>query len=119
VTPPPATDDTVTALEAFPNSNTSPSPDVTACAKVTVSWEPDAASDEEFCTAVMTEARGETALTELGDVTVNEDAGTVPNFTAVAPEKFAPDIVTEVPPDIGPEDGLAALTDGGEPAELV
>jgi hypothetical protein len=67
----------------------------------------------------MTEARGETALTELGDVTVNEDAGTVPNFTAVAPEKFAPDIVTEVPPDIGPEDGLAALTDGGEPAELV
>jgi hypothetical protein len=56
---------------------------------------------------------------EVGDVTMNEDAGTVPNFTEVAPDKFAPDTVTVVPPDTEPDDGLTALTDGGEPIELV
>jgi hypothetical protein len=63
--------------------------------------------------------RGATALMETGDVTVNEDAGTVPNFTAVAPERFAPDTVTAVPPETGPEDGLTALTEGGDGGELV
>ena len=57
---------------------------------------------------------GAAALMEVGDVTVNGDAGTLPNFTAVAPERLAPDIVTAVPPDTEPDDGLTALTEGAE-----
>ena len=36
-----------------------------------------------------------------------------PNSTAVAPFRFVPVIVTAVPPEVGPEDGLTPVTDGG------
>ena len=39
-------------------------------------------------------------------------AGLDPNLT-VAPVKFAPLIVTDVPPAAGPEDGLIEVTVGG------
>ena len=35
-----------------------------------------------------------------------------PNFTAVAPVKLVPVIVTVVPPAVGPEVGLTAVTVG-------
>ena len=36
-----------------------------------------------------------------------------PNSTAVAPFRFVPVIVTARPPEVGPEDGLTPVTDGG------
>jgi hypothetical protein len=48
----------------------------------------------------------------LSESTVNEAAGVEPKLTAVVPVKFAPVIVTVVPPDGGPEDGLTEDTAG-------
>jgi hypothetical protein len=39
-------------------------------------------------------------------------AAVAPNFTADAPVKFVPVIVTEVPPPLGPDDGLTPVTVG-------
>src|SRR5207302_6558035 len=39
-------------------------------------------------------------------------AGVVPNFTAVAPDRLIPEIVTEVPPAAGPDGGLTLFTWG-------
>ena len=36
----------------------------------------------------------------------------LPNFTAVAPARFVPEMVTEVPPALGPEFGLTPVTVG-------
>ena len=44
--------------------------------------------------------------------TVNEADGLEPKFTAVAPLKFRPVIVTEVPPVSGPEAGFTLETCG-------
>ena len=45
--------------------------------------------------------------------TVNDVAFVAPNFTAVAPERFVPAIVTLVPPASGPEVGEIPVTVGG------
>ena len=45
-------------------------------------------------------------------LTVNVVAAVVPNFTAVAPVKLVPVMVTVVPPAVGPELGLTAVTVG-------
>ena len=45
---------------------------------------------------------GETAVTCVGDTTVNEVASDAPNLTAVAPVRPVPLIVTVVPPATGP-----------------
>ncbi len=47
-----------------------------------------------------------TALTVVGDVTVKLVAGVVPNWTAVAPIRFVPVIVTVVPPLVVPDVGV-------------
>ncbi len=39
-------------------------------------------------------------------------AATLPNSTAVAPDRFVPVIVTDVPPAAGPELGLIPVTAG-------
>ncbi len=39
-------------------------------------------------------------------------AVTLPNLTAVAPDRFVPAIVTDVPPAVGPELGLIPVTAG-------
>jgi hypothetical protein len=44
--------------------------------------------------------------------TVNVVADVAPNFTAVAPVKFVPVMVTLVPPAVGPLAGLTLLTVG-------
>ena len=46
---------------------------------------------------------GETAVIEVAELTVKLVALTLPNLTAVTPEKFVPVIVTVVPPTIEPE----------------
>ena len=58
------------------------------------------------------EPDGETAVIEVALLTVNDAAAVAPNFTAVAPVKFEPVIVTEVPPAAGPLFGDTAVTDG-------
>jgi hypothetical protein len=54
-----------------------------------------------------------TAETVVAVSTVNDDAATFPNRTEVAPVRFVPVRVTVVPPVVGPEPGLMALTVGG------
>ena len=46
----------------------------------------------------------------VSDSTVNDVAAVVPNFTAVAPVKPVPVIVTAVPPLVEPVVGLSAVT---------
>jgi hypothetical protein len=55
---------------------------------------------------------GDTALRSLDETTLKLFAGVVPKSTAVAPVKFVPVTVTVVPPDVGPELGLIAVTVG-------
>ena len=52
--------------------------------------------------------------------TVMDEAAVPPNVTAAPEAKFAPLIVTVVPPEIGPEEGEIPLTTGAEaPAMLM
>ena len=55
---------------------------------------------------------GDTAVTVVDDVTMNDAAGTEPNLTAVAPLKLVPVTVTEVPPAVEPVFGLTEETVG-------
>ena len=55
---------------------------------------------------------GEVALIDVALLTVKVAAAVLPNFTAVAPVKFLPAIVTEVPPVSGPEIGLTEEMEG-------
>jgi hypothetical protein len=52
---------------------------------------------------------------EVALLTVKLVAGKPPKLTSVAPSKFAPVMVTVVPPEVGPEAGLTDVTIG-EPA---
>ena len=57
---------------------------------------------------------------EVALLTVKVVAAVAPNFTAVAPVKLVPVTVTEVPPVVGPEVGLTAVTVGaGDVGEVV
>jgi len=56
---------------------------------------------------------GDVAVIEVAELTVKLVALLAPNFTAVAPEKFVPAIVTDVPPDVGPDVGEIDATVGG------
>jgi len=49
---------------------------------------------------------------EVPELTVKLVAATVPNFTAVAPVKLVPVMVTDVPPLVGPAFGLTPVTVG-------
>jgi hypothetical protein len=53
---------------------------------------------------------GAAAVIWVSETTVNEVALLTPNFTAVAPVKPVPVMVTEVPPAAGPEVGLIPVT---------
>jgi hypothetical protein len=55
---------------------------------------------------------GAVAVIWVALLTVNVAAATEPNFTAEAPVRPDPLIVTEVPPAAGPEVGLTAVTAG-------
>ncbi len=55
---------------------------------------------------------GATAVITLSETTVNEVAAVAPNFTDVAPVKWLPVKVTDVPPVLGPWVGLIPLRVG-------
>ena len=55
---------------------------------------------------------GETAVIVVLLLMMNDVAAVAPKATAVAPVKLVPVIVTDVPPPIGPEMGLTAVTVG-------
>jgi hypothetical protein len=49
---------------------------------------------------------------DVADTTLKEVAAVEPNLTAVAPVRFVPVTVTEVPPAVEPEGGLTEVTTG-------
>jgi hypothetical protein len=53
---------------------------------------------------------GDVAVIEVALLTVNELAAVLPNFTAVAPVKLVPVMVTLVPPPVGPVLGETDVT---------
>jgi len=55
---------------------------------------------------------GAVAVIEVSELTVKPSAFAAPNFTAVAPEKPVPVIVTGVPPAVGPAVGEIDVTVG-------
>ena len=55
---------------------------------------------------------GEVAVIWVAEATVKPEAAVVPKWTAVAPVKLVPVMVTEVPPAVGPEVGATELTVG-------
>ena len=57
---------------------------------------------------------GDTAVTVVKEVTLNDVAATEPNLTAVAPVKLVPVMVVEVPPAVEPVFGLTLVTVGGD-----
>jgi len=63
-------------------------------------------------TSTMPVPAGLVAVICIAELTVKEVAATVPNFTAVAPVRFEPVIVTTVPPTAGPHKGLIPATLG-------
>ena len=57
---------------------------------------------------------GDVAVIEVALLTVNDVAAMAPNFTAVAPVRLVPVIVTDVLPSVVPEVGLIEVTVGAE-----
>jgi hypothetical protein len=55
---------------------------------------------------------GEVAVIEVAELTVKPVAAVAPKFTAVAPVKLVPVIVTVVPPAVGPTVGEIEVTVG-------
>jgi hypothetical protein len=53
---------------------------------------------------------GDVTVMDVADTTLKEVAAVEPNLTAVAPVRFVPVTVTEVP--VGPEGGLTEVTTG-------
>jgi len=56
---------------------------------------------------------GLVAVIEVALTTITPVAAVLPNFTAVAPVKLVPEIVTEVPPAIEPDAGEIPVMVGG------
>jgi hypothetical protein len=54
---------------------------------------------------------------DVSEISVNVVEFVVPNRTFVAPVNPVPVIVTDVPPSIGPEDGLSDVTAGRAPVD--
>ena len=64
-------------------------------------------------TVATDETAGDTAVIELGELTVKLDAAILPKSTEVTLVKSEPVIFTVVPPVVGPDEGVIELTDGG------
>ena len=56
---------------------------------------------------------GDVAVIDVAELTVKLVALTAPNFTAVAPVRVVPVMVTNVPPAVGPDVGETDVTVGG------
>ena len=55
---------------------------------------------------------GDVAVIWVAEFTVKPVAGVAPKLTAVAPLKFVPVIITDVPPEVGPAVGEIDVTVG-------
>jgi hypothetical protein len=82
-----------------------------------VNWSDDDTADVPLGVVTVTSTcpaawAGATATIEPEPLTVNDVAATFPKETAVAPERLLPEIVTEVPPAVGPVIALRLLTVG-------
>ena len=55
---------------------------------------------------------GATAVISVSDTTEKLEADIEPKSIAVAPARFAPVMVTSVPPEAGPADGEIAVSEG-------
>src|SRR5712692_1459229 len=62
---------------------------------------------------------GEEATMEVSEITVKKEAAVVPKFTAEAPVKFVPVIVTTVPPEVKPDVAVTPVTAGAVAALYV
>ena len=62
--------------------------------------------------AAPTAPAGEVTVMDVAELTTTFDAALAPNFTPVAPVKFVPVMVTDVPPAAGPLVGLNDVTVG-------
>ena len=63
---------------------------------------------------VLAETAGATTVMLVGLTYVTDVPDVVPNFTVVPLVKFVPVIVTTVPAEVGPADGVIAVTVGAE-----
>jgi hypothetical protein len=86
-------------------------------AAVYVNWSAAAAGDVPLGVVTVTSTvpaawGGAVAVIDVAELTVNERAAVLPKLTAVAPVKFVPVIVTEVPPAVLPVVGLSPVTAG-------
>ena len=61
---------------------------------------------------VPADSAGDVAVIEVAELTVTAVPVTVPNITVAPVAKFVPVMVTLVPPVVGPEVGLMAVTAG-------
>ncbi|HET6963194.1 MAG TPA: hypothetical protein VFH58_00375 [Acidimicrobiales bacterium] len=57
---------------------------------------------------------GEVAVTRVESTAMTSVAGLAPKLTPVAPVRLVPVIVTDVPPALGPDEGLTPVTVGGQ-----
>src|ERR1700681_3051905 len=57
---------------------------------------------------------GETAVIDVAELTLKLVAAVGPKSTAVAPVKFVPVMLTDVPPPAGPPFGFTSVTVGGK-----
>ena len=55
---------------------------------------------------------GEVTVTEVDDTNTTLVPGADPKLTALTPVKLVPVMVTDVPPAVGPDTGLTAVTVG-------
>ena len=63
-------------------------------------------------TSTVPDPAGEVAVTEVALLTTTPVAASAPKWTALAPVRLVPVMVTEVPPAAGPDVGLTAVTVG-------
>ena len=59
---------------------------------------------------VPADSAGEVAVIESGEFTVVAVAVMLPNITVAGEVKLVPVMVTEVPPAVGPDEGLTLIT---------
>jgi hypothetical protein len=97
---------------------------VGAEALLTVKWSADTAGEVPLGVATMMStvaaaSGGDTAVINVLELTVNEDAGTPPKVTPVAPVKLVPVMVVLVPPAVVPLDVLRDEMEGALAAVTV
>ncbi len=85
--------------------------------ELNVKWSADPVAEMPFPVVIVTStvpanSKGLIAVIEVSEFKVNNNAGTVPNRTWLAPVKFVPVMVTLVPPPVAPEVGLTPVTAG-------